>query len=160
LSNRITRLIPQKLPSVREAIRTALSQVASQLVETNWSMAGPMAGDPDWSGGSVFRDVREVEIDAPGWAALRAVCRLGGRHGWHSADWLWRIRGWLDRLAGGPGLRRGRRDPDTLRYGDAVDFWRVVGIGHDSYLSAGGMLAGIRRDAVGIAGGVRLIPGA
>jgi hypothetical protein len=132
--DRITRLIPQRLLDVREAIQAALSQVESHLVETNWSMGGPMPGDPDWSGGAVFRDVREVAIEAPAWAAFRAVCRMGGRRGWY-ADWLWTIRGWVDRLAGGPGRRRGRRDPDSLRYGDALDFWRVVGFDRDRYLS-------------------------
>ena len=132
--NRITRLIPQKLLDVRESIHAALSQVESELVETNWSMAGPMPGDPNWSGGTVFRDVREAAIDAPAWAAFRAVCRLGGGHGWY-VDWLWKLRGWMDRLVGGPGLRRGRRHPDTLRYGDALDFWRVVGFDRDRCLS-------------------------
>ena len=132
--DRITRLIPQKLLNVREAIHAALSQLKSHMVETNWSMAGSMPGDPDWSGGTVFRDEREVVIDAPASAAFRAVCRVGGANGWYAA-WLWNIRGGLDRLAGGPGLRRGRRNPDTLRYGDALDFWRVVGFDQDSYLS-------------------------
>ncbi len=132
--DRITRLIPQKLLNVREAIHVALSQVEAQLVETNWSMAGPMPGDPDWSGGKVFRDVRETVVEAPAAAAFSAVCRLGGSHGWY-ADWLWRLRGWLDRMAGGPGLRRGRRNSDTLRYGDALDFWRVVGFDQDRCLS-------------------------
>lgn len=132
--DRITHLVPQKLMNVREAIRAALSQVESRLVETNWSMAGPMLGDPDWSGGTVFRDERTLTIDAPASAAFRAVCRLGGEHGWY-ALWLWKIRGGLDRLAGGPGLRRGRRHPDFLRYGDAVDFWRVVGVDRDQSLS-------------------------
>jgi len=53
---------------------------------------------------------------------------VGGGHGWYSAALLWRLRGWLDELAGGPGLKRGRRNPDTLGYGDAVDFWRVTSI--------------------------------
>ena len=123
--DRITRLIPQRLLDVRESIRAALSQMEGHLVDTNWSMAGPMPGDPDWSGGTVFRDAREVEVAASADAVFRAVCRLGGARGWY-ADGLWKIRGWLDRLAGGPGLRRGRRDPDDLRYGDALDFWRVV----------------------------------
>jgi uncharacterized protein YbjT (DUF2867 family) len=133
--DRIRRLVPQKLLNVREAIRAALSQVAAHQVETNWSMAGRMPGDPDWSGGTVFRDTREVVIHAPAAAAFRAVCRLGGRRGWHTNDWLWIIRGWLDRLAGGPGLRRGRRESETLRYGDALDFWRVVGFEQDRWLS-------------------------
>ncbi len=132
--DRIIRLIPQKLLDVREAIHAALSQLESHMVETNWSLAGPMPGDPDWSGGTVFRDEREVSIEAPAWAAFRAVCRVGGGNGWY-ADWLWKIRGWLDNMAGGPGLRRGRRHPDTLRYGDALDFWRVVGFERDRYLS-------------------------
>ena len=132
--DRITRIIPQRLLDVREAIHSALGQVESHLVETNWTMAGPMPGDPDWSGGTVFRDERKVVVGAPAWAVFRAVCRVGGQRGWY-ADWLWKIRGGLDRLAGGPGLRRGRRDSDTLRYGDALDFWRVMGVDQDRSLS-------------------------
>ena len=100
--DRITRLVPQKLLNAREVIRAALSQVTARQVETNWSMAGPMPGDPDWSGGTVCRDSREVAINAPAAAVFRAICRLGGKRGWHGANWLWAIRGWLDRLAGGP----------------------------------------------------------
>jgi uncharacterized protein YbjT (DUF2867 family) len=114
--DRITTIVPERLLNVREAIHAALGQVESHLVETNWTMAGPMPGDPDWSGGTVFRDEREVAVAAPAPDVFRAVCRLGGRRGWY-ADWLWKIRGAMDRMAGGPGLRRGRRDPDTLRYG-------------------------------------------
>ena len=95
--DRITLLVPQKLLNVREAIRAALSQVTARQVETNWSMAGPMPGDPDWSGGTVFRDTREVAIEAPAGAVFRAVCRLGGQRRWHGTHWLWIIRGWLDR---------------------------------------------------------------
>jgi uncharacterized protein YbjT (DUF2867 family) len=133
--NRITLLIPQHLLSVREAIHAALSRVAAHHVETNWSMAGPMPGDPDWAGGTLFRDSREIVVAAPDWAAFRAVCRLGGSHGWYAANWLWIVRGWLDRLAGGPGLRRGRRDPDALAYGEALDFWRVTGFERNRLLS-------------------------
>ncbi len=132
--DRIRALVPQKLLDVREAIHAALGQVESRTVETNWSMAGPLPGDPDWSGGTVFKDTREVEIAAPAWAVFRAVCRLGGAHGWYT-KWLWNIRGGLDKLAGGPGLRRGRRHPDLLRYGDTLDFWRVTAIDHDRRLS-------------------------
>jgi uncharacterized protein YbjT (DUF2867 family) len=125
--DRITRLIPQKLLSVREAIRAALVRIAEHRVETNWSMAGPIPGDPDWSGGTTFRDRRELQADVPDWAMFRAVCRVGGGHGWYAAQWLWRLRGWMDVLVGGPGLRRGRRDPEAVGYGEALDFWRVVG---------------------------------
>jgi uncharacterized protein YbjT (DUF2867 family) len=133
--NRIAQLVPQHLLSVREAIHAALNQVAAHHVETNWSMAGPMPGDPDWAGGTLFRDSREIVVEAPDWATFRAVCRLGGSHGWYAANWLWIVRGWLDRLAGGPGLRRGRRDPDALAYGEALDFWRVTGFERDRLLS-------------------------
>jgi uncharacterized protein YbjT (DUF2867 family) len=125
--NRITEIIPQELLSVREAIRGALSKMAEHHVETNWSMAGPIPGDPDWAGGTVFRDTREAKISAPPPAVFQAICRVGGGHGWYAADWLWTVRGWLDQLAGGPGLRRGRRDPEEVGFGEALDFWRVVG---------------------------------
>ena len=133
--NRIESLIPQPLLSVREAIRAALVKVADQDIETSWSMAGPIPGDPDWAGGKVYRDTRRIEIDAPSSAAFRAVCRVGGGHGWYAADWLWKIRGWMDLLVGGPGLRRGRRNPERVEFGEALDFWRVVGIDRDSRLS-------------------------
>lgn len=125
--DRITHAIPQQLLSVREAIRAALTKITERQVETNWSMAGPIPGDPDWAGGTVYRDTRSQEIDAPASAVFRAVCLLGGAHGWYGSDWLWRIRGRIDLFAGGPGLRRGRRDPENVGYGEAIDFWRVVG---------------------------------
>jgi uncharacterized protein YbjT (DUF2867 family) len=132
---RIQSLIPQPLLTVREAIRAALSKVAGLDIETSWSMAGPIPGDPDWAGGKVYRDTREIPIDSPADAAFRAVCRVGGGHGWYAADWLWKIRGWMDLLVGGPGLRRGRRHPENVEFGEALDFWRVVGIEHDRRLS-------------------------
>ncbi|MEN6532357.1 MAG: SDR family oxidoreductase [Bryobacteraceae bacterium] len=125
--NRIKELIPQRLLSVREAIREALSKIAQNQVETTWSMAGSIPGDPGWAGGTVFRDARETTIEAADSTVFHAVCRVGGGHGWYAADWLWRIRGWIDRMAGGPGLRRGRRDSESVGYGEALDFWRVTG---------------------------------
>ena len=82
----------------------------------------------------MFRDEREVSVDAPAHAVFQAVCMLGGTHGWYSSAWLWRLRGGMDRLVGGPGLRRGRVNPDRLSYGEALDFWRVVGIETDRSL--------------------------
>jgi uncharacterized protein YbjT (DUF2867 family) len=131
---RITKIIPQKLLTFREAIAAARSKTVEGAVETSWSMAGPIPGDPDWAGGTVFKDEREVRLNAPAHAAFQAVCMLGGAHGWNSSKWLWKIRGGMDRLVGGPGLRRGRLNPERLSYGDAVDFWRVVGIEQDRSL--------------------------
>jgi uncharacterized protein YbjT (DUF2867 family) len=122
------RLLPQRLATVREAIRAALDNVAQDEVETSWSMAGPVPGDPDWAGGTVFTDRREVVVEAPPEAVYAAVVRIGGGQGWYAADGLWRLRGILDRLVGGPGLRRGRRDAEELAYGEALDFWRVTGV--------------------------------
>jgi hypothetical protein len=121
-------LMPQELLSVREAIDAALGQSETDSVETSWTDAGPIPGDPDWAGEKTFVDRRVTEIDAAPADVFRAVCRIGGGNGWYAADLLWRIRGWMDRLVGGPGLRRGRRDAEKLAFGDALDFWRVTGI--------------------------------
>lgn len=132
---RLVSLIPQELLTVRQSIAAALKKIAARDVETTWSMAGVIPGDPDWAGGTVFRDERKVMVAAPDWAVYRAVCRVGGGHGWYAADWLWKLRGWMDVLVGGPGLRRGRRNPEAVGYGEALDFWRVVGIERDRWLA-------------------------
>jgi len=128
------RLMPQRLLTVREAIDAALGSVAAGTVETAWSDAGAVPGDPDWSGGTVFTDRRSTVIAASPAQVFRAVCRIGGGQGYYAADWLWRLRGVLDRLVGGPGLRRGRRDPEHVRYGEALDFWRVRALEPDRRL--------------------------
>jgi len=128
------KLMPQPLLGVREAIRAALGKVRAGEVETIWTSAGDMPGDPDWAGGTVFVDRRAIRVDASPPAVFRAVCRVGGGHGWYAADWLWRLRGVMDRLVGGPGLRRGRRDPVNVSYGEALDFWRVIGVERDRSL--------------------------
>lgn len=125
------RIMPQELLGVRPAVERALRAAE---VETRWSDAGVVPGDPDWAGGTVFTDPRTTSIQAPPNAVFRAVCRVGGGHGWYAADRLWRLRGFLDRLAGGPGLRRGRRDPEQVAYGEALDFWRVTGLEPDRRL--------------------------
>lgn len=126
--NLAVELMPQELLTVRQAIDLGLENQRQGLVETTWTNAGPMAGDPDWAGGDVFRDSWRVDIGASPEHVFRAVCRIGGGHGWYAADALWKIRGWMDRLVGGPGLRRGRRDPEHVEYGDALDFWRVTDV--------------------------------
>jgi uncharacterized protein YbjT (DUF2867 family) len=125
---RAEELMPQRLLTVREAIRAALDCVHRHDVESIWFDAGAMPGDPDWAGGKTFVDRREVRVEAPPDTVFRVVGRVGGTQGWYAANALWRIRGGLDRLFGGPGLRRGRRHPDRLAYGDAVDFWRVTDV--------------------------------
>lgn len=114
--------------STRRAIELAVAGQRGGDVETAWSDAGVMPGDPDWAGGTLLKDRRELLVSATPAATFAAVCRIGGGQGWYAWSWLWRLRGALDRLVGGPGLRRGRRDGKRLGYGDALDFWRVTAI--------------------------------
>ncbi|MEQ8842109.1 MAG: SDR family oxidoreductase [Acidimicrobiales bacterium] len=116
--------------SVREAIR----MVDDLAIPTSWSAnsradldAIPDADDPEWAGGKVFQDVRTATSDtADPDAVFSVIASLGGQMGWMWGAWLWRLRGVMDQLVGGIGLRRGRRHPHDLVVGDAVDFWRVV----------------------------------
>ncbi|MFE7210199.1 SDR family oxidoreductase [Streptomyces sp. NPDC001698] len=115
-----------------EAVRLALRRVRDAQVTTRWSSASvpgapsdPLPTDPDWAGGSLYTDRRERTVDAPPEALWRVVEGIGGDHGWYSFPLAWALRGGLDRLAGGVGLRRGRRDAQRLRAGDSLDFWRV-----------------------------------
>jgi uncharacterized protein YbjT (DUF2867 family) len=128
------RLMPQRLLTVREAIDDALAETAAGEIQTAWSDAGVMPGDPDWAGGTVFVDRYEALVDASAASVFRAVCRVGGGHGYYASDWLWRVRGVMDRVVGGPGLRRGRRNGHEVNYGDALDFWRVTGVTPDRRL--------------------------
>jgi uncharacterized protein YbjT (DUF2867 family) len=121
------RLMPYERMTVKAAIDAALGNSADDVPpETSWSDAGPIPGDPDWAGGKVFLDRRCVQINASCRTVFSTVCRIGGDNGYFAANSLWQLRGALDRLVGGPGLRRGRRHPETLDYGQAVDFWRVT----------------------------------
>lgn len=122
------RAMPQELLSVSDALSLALVSTTSSDFESSWSDAGPVPGDADWAGGTTFVDERSTDLVASPSDVFKAVCGIGGVNGWHAADYLWRIRGALDRLAGGPGLRRGRRDPEAVRFGDALDFWRVTSV--------------------------------
>jgi uncharacterized protein YbjT (DUF2867 family) len=121
------QLMPGALFTVQEAIDAAIGKLESGEIETRWSTAGEMPGDPQWSGGKVFKDERIQTIQAGPDETFRALSRIGGRYGYWGADWLWWLRGLMDKAIGGPGLRRGRRHPQDLSYGEAVDFWRVNG---------------------------------
>ncbi len=117
----------------RDSVSLALHRIEDMEVNTRWSDAGlpgvtpadPLPSDPDWSGGTVLTDEQTVDTDVAAAAVFRALSGIGGARGWFVADLLWSVRGLADQLVGGPGMRRGRRDPDRLRVGDAVDFWRV-----------------------------------
>jgi uncharacterized protein YbjT (DUF2867 family) len=115
-----------------EAVQSALDDVERGQVETDWAAsfpAGPPAGTVSMEEreGRVF-ERRTRAVHAGAGEAYAVFAGLGGRRGWPCADFLWRLRGALDRLVGGPGMRRGRRHPDELRPGDALDFWRVEAV--------------------------------
>ncbi len=123
--------------SFRESVELALRRIEDLAVHTRWSdaslpgttAADPLPSDPDWSGGTVLTDEQTVTVDDVEPAMVfAALAGIGGARGWFVADMLWTIRGLADQLVGGPGMRRGRRDPDRLRVGDALDFWRVEAI--------------------------------
>jgi uncharacterized protein YbjT (DUF2867 family) len=123
---------PEGFVDVEGAIKLALSRIADRDVITRWSDAAyPTApwqkaqSDPEWAGEMVLRDRREQPTDASAAALWQAIESIGGDNGWYGADFLWYLRGLIDRFFGGVGLRRGRRDPLTLRVGDSLDFWRV-----------------------------------
>lgn len=128
------RLMPFERLGVDASIRAALGHGPESGMESSWLDAGPVPGDPDWAGGTSFTDRREVTVHASRHAVFQAVCTLGGKNGWWGAGLLWKLRGWMDKAAGGPGLSRGRRWPDRLSYGDVVDFWRVADIRADRRL--------------------------
>jgi hypothetical protein len=129
------------LLTVEDAINLALTRTAEHSVDTRWSDAAyPTApwqkaqGDPDWAGEMMLRDFREVRCDVPAELIWQQIESIGGEKGWFGLGWLWYLRGLIDRLLGGVGLRRGRRDSNHLRIGDSVDFWRVEDLKRGSML--------------------------
>ncbi len=115
--------------STELAIARALVCEDQEYARTRWSDAISSGGRmKSWGGvrfGSRLVDSRTQTVAADQAAAFKPIRRIGGKTGWYYGSWLWRIRGFLDLLVGGVGVRRGRRDDDQLRPGDALDFWRV-----------------------------------
>jgi uncharacterized protein YbjT (DUF2867 family) len=129
----IVRYAPDVRPiGFEESVRLALGKIRDANVETRWTSAAgrdaaaePLPSDPDWSGGSIYVDERSRPVDAPVEALWQVIEGVGGENGWYSFPLAWSVRGWLDKLVGGVGLRRGRRDRHRLRVGEALDWWRV-----------------------------------
>jgi uncharacterized protein YbjT (DUF2867 family) len=134
----IRRYIPDPsdgLIAFDAAVRLALVRIRDADVATHWSNASiagapsdPMPTDPDWAQGTLYVDDRSCRVNAPPEVLWAVIESIGGASGWYSSSWAWSVRGLIDRLTGGPGLRRGRRNPYDLQLGDAVDFWRVEDI--------------------------------
>jgi len=131
----IRKLVPDApggLTPFTEAVRLALTRIKDQDVETRWANATvpgtpsqPLPTDPDWAGGSLYQDLREYLSDEPVETVWARVEAIGGANGYSGGTWLWELRGLMDKVIGGVGLRRGRRDPARLQVGEALDFWRV-----------------------------------
>jgi len=123
---------------LKEAIARALVNEDHEFAQTRWSDALSSSGrSPTWGGvhlGTRIVDSRTTQVSAPPSAAFTPIRRIGGATGWYFGDFLWQLRGALDLLVGGVGLRRGRRDPDNLSAGDTLDFWRVEAIEPDRLL--------------------------
>ena len=140
----IEKYIPQPeggLTGYRRAVRLALGKMRAGEVETSWqnsSVAGApsdsLPSDPNWAGHTVFLDAREQHTPASPEQLWRIIEGIGGQNGWYSFPLAWAVRGWMDKLVGGVGLRRGRRDATRLAQGDALDFWRVEEIRRGSFL--------------------------
>ena len=133
--NRIQTIIPQKLLSCREAIRLALKRIEQQQVDSCWADAGELiepewahCGDADWAGGTILKCGYRAKINAPAETLWNLVSKIGGHRGYYFGDTLWRLRGWIDRLAGGSGLGRGSSNRAGRSVGEAVDFWRVLAV--------------------------------
>lgn len=121
---------PTGLITYREAVWRAMARILQLEVATRWSdavsqPARPLPGDPVWAGASMELDRRTASSRASADDVFWAVTRIGGDVGYYTMNWAWRIRGLFDRLIGGVGLRRGRRHPEELRPGEALDFFRV-----------------------------------
>ena len=123
---------PEGLVPYERAVTLALARIREADVRTAWSSSSipgapsdPLPSDPDWAGGSLYSDDRSTIVHADAETLWTVVEGLGGDQGYYSFPLAWEVRGVLDRAAGGVGTARGRRNPETLRVGDPLDFWRV-----------------------------------
>ena len=114
---------------IEAAVRRALAYEDRQFAATRWSDAFSSSGEsPSWGGvqfGTRLVDTRTAKVRMPPALAFKPIQRIGGATGWYAWNWLWRLRGFLDLLVGGIGVRRGRPASENLHVGDAIDFWRV-----------------------------------
>ena len=137
-SDRAMELFDIQPRSARDAIERALTFEDQAYAATRWSDALSSSGATTGYGGKVFGariiDSRALRVRVSQSQAFEPIQRIGGSAGWYYGNALWRLRGLLDLIAGGPGLRRGRRHPSRVEIGDTVDFWRVEDVKPDRLL--------------------------
>ena len=123
------KFFPIRPMGLRDAIRRAIGNEDAKFAATRWSDAVSSSGlAPAWGGvrvGTRLVDSRSINVTVPATTAFNPIRQIGGQHGWYYLNWLWRLRGAIDLLIGGVGMRRGRRDPEQLSAGDTLDWWRV-----------------------------------
>jgi uncharacterized protein YbjT (DUF2867 family) len=123
---------------IDEAVRRALATEEREFAATRWSDAFSSSGEPrSWEAvrfGTRLGDSRTVSVPVPPAVAFTTIQRIGGSTGWYAFNWLWQLRGFLDLLMGGVGMRRGRPPRTDLRVGDSLDFWRVEAVEPDHRL--------------------------
>jgi uncharacterized protein YbjT (DUF2867 family) len=131
--NSIQLIYPKKLLTYEEAVRRALDVIEENKVPSSWKDAmGQTHLSSDLSiyinvpENGVLKEIIRVPFSVPIEALQKEIWSLGGSRGWLYMNWAWKIRGFFDKIVGGIGLRRGRRDPVEVHSGDALDFWRVV----------------------------------
>ncbi len=130
--NRLQELLGLETHTYMEAIDMAFKKIEQNLVVSSWKdsmVSGRFQKNlekyiqvPKYG---VLKDEKKIKVDDPE-AVLRNIWRIGGEQGWYYGNWLWKIRGFIDKLTGGVGLRRGRTHPDKIYPGDSLDFWRVL----------------------------------
>src|SRR3954451_3476251 len=140
----ITRYVPdppEGLLGFDRAVELALQKIGEADVATRWSSAStpgapsdPFPSDPAWAGGSLYVDERSSPVTASRGSLWAVIEGIGGVNGWYSWALAWRVRGWLDVVSGGPGLRRGRRLAHTVGVGDTIDWCRVEEVEEESRL--------------------------
>ena len=122
-------VFPIRPAGLRDAIARAIRYEDRAFALTRWSDARSSGGEPlaltETRFGSKLVDARQIHVEVAADRAFAPIATIGGESGWYFATWLWRIRGAIDLMAGGVGMRRGRRDPSAPAVGDALDFWRV-----------------------------------
>ncbi len=126
--SRLDNLVPYRDAVARALRRSSDAEIATRWSDSSPSPAKPLPRDPDWAGGTVLLDERVVRSSATKEDLFWAFTRIGGDFGYYTMNWAWSIRGLLDSLVGGVGLRRGRRHPEDIRVGESLDFWRVVAV--------------------------------
>ena len=130
--SRINEILNVQPISYQASLELAFARIKNNAVLSSWKDAYASSGFNDTISDFIevptfgcFRDVRINEVSDKQ-NTINRIWRIGGNTGWYAGNWLWKIRGYMDKIVGGVGLRRGRTNPDSIQAGDALDFWRVL----------------------------------